>query len=57
MTGQAHKTRVAVVFGGRSAEHAISCVSAGSVLAALDPRLRLLRSDPRFQMLFERLRS
>jgi D-alanine-D-alanine ligase len=28
---------VAVVFGGRSAEHAISCVSAGSVLAALDP--------------------
>ena len=37
MTGQAHKTRVAVVFGGRSAEHAISCVSAGSVLAALDP--------------------
>jgi D-alanine-D-alanine ligase len=31
------KLRVAVVFGGRSAEHAISCVSAGSVLAALDP--------------------
>lgn len=30
------KTRVAVVFGGRSSEHAISCVSAGSVLAALD---------------------
>ncbi|HJX45429.1 MAG TPA: D-alanine--D-alanine ligase A, partial [Geodermatophilus sp.] len=29
--------RVAVVFGGRSAEHAISCVSAGSVIAALDP--------------------
>jgi D-alanine-D-alanine ligase len=27
---------VAVVFGGRSPEHAISCVSAGSVLAALD---------------------
>jgi D-alanine-D-alanine ligase len=27
---------VAVVFGGRSTEHAISCVSAGSVLAALD---------------------
>jgi D-alanine-D-alanine ligase len=25
------------VFGGRSTEHAISCVSAGSVLAALDP--------------------
>src|SRR5687767_8038274 len=34
MTG---KVRVAVVFGGRSAEHAISCVSAGSVIAALDP--------------------
>jgi D-alanine-D-alanine ligase len=33
----ADKVRVAVVFGGRSAEHAISCVSAGSVIAALDP--------------------
>jgi D-alanine-D-alanine ligase len=31
------KVRVAVVFGGRSTEHAISCVSAGSVLEALDP--------------------
>lgn len=31
------KARVAVVFGGRSSEHAISCVSAGSVIAALDP--------------------
>ncbi len=31
------RTRVAVVFGGRSTEHAISCVSAASVLAALDP--------------------
>ncbi len=31
------KTRVAVVFGGRSPEHAVSCVSAGNVLAALDP--------------------
>ncbi|MGY2875485.1 D-alanine-D-alanine ligase [Marmoricola sp. URHA0025 HA25] len=30
------KPRVAVVFGGRSSEHAISCVSAGGVLAALD---------------------
>ena len=30
------KPRVAVVFGGRSTEHAISCVSAGSILAALD---------------------
>jgi D-alanine-D-alanine ligase len=32
----APKTRVAVVFGGRSTEHAISCVSAGCVLAHLD---------------------
>ena len=30
------KTRVAVVFGGRSTEHAISCVSAASVLANVD---------------------
>ena len=37
MTGMAGKLRIAVVFGGRSAEHAISCVSAGSVIAALDP--------------------
>ncbi|NHC44662.1 D-alanine--D-alanine ligase family protein [Motilibacter aurantiacus] len=28
--------RVAVVFGGRSSEHAISCVSAGCVLRAID---------------------
>jgi D-alanine-D-alanine ligase len=33
---QQRRTRVAVVFGGRSSEHAISCVSAGSVLAHLD---------------------
>ena len=31
------RTRVAVVFGGRSSEHSISCISAGSVIAALDP--------------------
>ena len=31
--------RVAVVFGGRSNEHAISCVSAGSILRNLDPQL------------------
>ncbi len=37
MSGRSSKVRVAVVFGGRSAEHAISCVSAGSVIAALDP--------------------
>jgi D-alanine-D-alanine ligase len=30
------KPRVAVVFGGRSSEHAISCVSAASVLRAID---------------------
>src|SRR6478752_7323369 len=30
------KKRVAVVFGGRSSEHAISCVTAGSVLQAID---------------------
>jgi D-alanine-D-alanine ligase len=30
------RLRVAVVFGGRSSEHAISCVSAGSVLRVLD---------------------
>jgi D-alanine-D-alanine ligase len=31
------KVRVAVVFGGRSSEHSISCVSGGSVMRALDP--------------------
>lgn len=31
------RTRVAVVYGGRSSEHAISCVSAGSILRNLDP--------------------
>jgi len=34
MTG---RVRVAVVYGGRSSEHSISCVSAGSVLRAIDP--------------------
>ena len=33
MTG---KIRVAVVFGGRSTEHAVSCASAGLVLSAID---------------------
>ncbi|MGH3243443.1 MAG: D-alanine--D-alanine ligase family protein [Spirillospora sp.] len=33
---QASKIRVAVVFGGRSSEHAISCVTAGAVMAAID---------------------
>src|SRR3954471_4219275 len=36
-SGESRKPRVAVVFGGRSSEHAISCVTAGSVLAAIDP--------------------
>jgi D-alanine--D-alanine ligase len=31
------KIRVAVVFGGRSTEHSVSCASASMVLAALDP--------------------
>ena len=33
---QVSKIRVAVVFGGRSSEHAISCVTAGAVMAAID---------------------
>ena len=37
MSEEPRKTRVAVVFGGRSAEHSISCVSAGSVMSALEP--------------------
>ncbi|MGI8889029.1 MAG: D-alanine--D-alanine ligase family protein [Nocardioidaceae bacterium] len=35
MTASA-KPRVAVVFGGRSSEHAVSCATAASVLAAID---------------------
>lgn len=34
---RADRVRVAVVYGGRSSEHAISCVSAGSILRHLDP--------------------
>jgi D-alanine-D-alanine ligase len=33
------RIRVAVVYGGRSSEHGVSVVSAGSVLAALDPEI------------------
>ncbi|MFF0814325.1 D-alanine--D-alanine ligase family protein [Rhodococcus sp. NPDC003318] len=33
------RTRVAVIFGGRSSEHSVSCVSAGSVLRNLDPEV------------------
>jgi D-alanine-D-alanine ligase len=35
-TTSSRRIRLAVVFGGRSTEHAVSCVSAGSVLAAVD---------------------
>ena len=31
------RRRVAILFGGRSAEHEISCISARSVIDALDP--------------------
>ncbi len=31
------RVRIAVVFGGRSSEHHISCISAGGILRALDP--------------------
>ena len=31
------RTRVAVLIGGRSTEHAISCISGRSIVAALDP--------------------
>jgi D-alanine-D-alanine ligase len=34
--GSSRKTRVAIVFGGRSSEHAVSCATAASVLAAID---------------------
>jgi D-alanine-D-alanine ligase len=34
----AKRIRIAVVYGGRSSEHGISVVSAGSVLSALDPQ-------------------
>ncbi|TDD73599.1 D-alanine--D-alanine ligase family protein [Actinomadura rubrisoli] len=36
MSQVSRKARVAVVFGGRSSEHAISCVTAGAVMAAID---------------------
>jgi D-alanine-D-alanine ligase len=34
--GSARKVRIAVVFGGRSTEHTVSCASAGLVLGAID---------------------
>ncbi len=33
---EATKPRIAVIFGGRSSEHVISCATAGSVLATID---------------------
>ena len=33
---QTRKPRIAVVFGGRSSEHAVSCATTGSVLQAID---------------------
>lgn len=36
MSFEQRKIRVAVVFGGRSSEHEISCVTAGSVLSVID---------------------
>ena len=36
--GATGRIRVAVIYGGRSNEHAISCVSAGSILRNLDPQ-------------------
>ena len=36
MDASARRPRVAVVFGGRSSEHAISCVTAAGVLQAID---------------------
>ncbi|HYJ66229.1 MAG TPA: D-alanine--D-alanine ligase family protein [Nocardioidaceae bacterium] len=33
----ASRPRVAVVFGGRSSEHGVSCVTAGEVIRAIDP--------------------
>jgi D-alanine-D-alanine ligase len=36
--GASGRIRVAVIYGGRSSEHAISCVSAGSIMRNLDPQ-------------------
>ncbi|MDT0213703.1 D-alanine--D-alanine ligase family protein [Rothia sp. ARF10] len=34
---ESRRLRVALVFGGRSSEHAVSCATAASVMSALDP--------------------
>lgn len=39
MNATPRRIRVAVVFGGRSSEHAVSCVTAGGIFRALDPDL------------------
>ena len=31
------KTRIALLFGGRSPEHSVSCVTAAGILRVLDP--------------------
>ena len=31
------RIRVAVIYGGRSSEHSVSCVSAGAIMSHLDP--------------------
>ncbi|NYE94639.1 D-alanine-D-alanine ligase [Psychromicrobium silvestre] len=36
MTEKTHKPRIAVLFGGRSSEHAVSCVTAVGVMGAID---------------------
>jgi len=36
VTDEHERVRVAVIFGGRSGEHSISCITAGSVLRAID---------------------
>ncbi|AYY12695.1 D-alanine--D-alanine ligase [Actinobacteria bacterium YIM 96077] len=37
MNATPSRIRIALVFGGRSSEHTVSCVTAGGVLSALDP--------------------
>lgn len=37
MSDSPKKTRVALIFGGRSGEHQISCATAASVMAVIDP--------------------
>ena len=39
------RTTVALLFGGRSGEHGISCVTAGGILAAIDrERFEVMRT-------------